>query len=414
MELLFNLFIFSLILIKLPPFYFTPIQSTFLVSHTLAKVIIFIVFFLINILETKKIKQIFVNKSTLLILLATYFVSQSISIIKAQDIMFFLKSYQNVISGVMIFYLSFYFIKSLPDRILKLNKIICYLAIFLILIEFIFIKYSLSFTDLFKNIIQKEVIASYINDIDRGRSSIGLNLEMFFPFLISSPFALVGISFLSVISNFRTRLVCLFFTIISTLILFWNQNKKNVIFKIFTFGGIIFMAVYFSTYLFKFNIYDRFLLKDNMEDISTINFRVASADRSFKLLESSPLIGIGLGNYLFTDKDISKFTSFGNPNDKYNLIYSELVRYSPHNIFLHIMAETGIFGLVSFTLLILYFIKKDWVTLNKNRDYKFSQFSKACIIGSWTIFVFMLFNPSHTIFVTGWFWTLRGFREALV
>lgn len=414
MEILFNLFLFSLILIKLPPFYFTPLQTPFLVSHTAAKVLIFLIFLFINIFNTSKLRVIFFNKTIILTLLTFYFISQSVSVIKAQDILSFLKSYQNIISNFTIFWLSYYFIKSLSGRILKLNKTIISLAIFLIIMEFIFYLFKWSFIDLSKNLIQKEVISSYINDLERGRSSIGLNLEIFFPFLIQYSYLLAGLSFLSVISNFRTRLVSLIFSSFMSLLLFWSNNKKVLIFKIILAGGGVIAAIFISTYLFNFNIYDRLLLKDKMEDVGTINFRVASADRSLKLLQSSPLIGIGLGNYLFTDKDISKYTSFGNPDDKYNLIYTELVRYSPHNIFLHTMAETGIFGLVSLSLLIFYFVKNDWMILNQSKKNKFNEFSKACIIGSWTIFVFMLFNPSHTIFVTGWFWALRGFREALI
>ncbi|MFA5770299.1 MAG: O-antigen ligase family protein [Patescibacteria group bacterium] len=414
MEILFNLFLLSLILIKLPPFYFTPFQTPFLVTHTLAKTLIFLIFLFVNIFNTSKLRTIFSNKIIILALLTFYFISQSISVIKAQDILFFLKSYQNVITNVTIFWLSFYFIKSLPGRILKLNKTIISLAVFLILFEFTFYVFNWSFIDLLKNIIQKEVIAAYINDLERGRSSIGLNLEIFFPFLIKSSYMLVALSFLSVISNFRTRLVSLFFSAFMSLILFWGKNKKILAFKVILTGLVVIItAAFISNHFFKFNIYDRLLLKDKPEDISTIRFRLESADRSFKLLLSSPIIGIGLGNYLFTDKDISKFNNFGNKENKYGLIYSELVRYSPHNIFFHIMAEVGVLGLVSFSLLIIYFIKYDWIILNQSKKNKFNEFSKACIIGSWTVFAFMLFNPSHTIFVTGWFWALRGFREAL-
>jgi len=428
MEFLFNIFLLALIFIKLPPFYFIPIPSPFFVTHTFAKVSIFLILTLIYIFDSDGIKNIFSKKSTLIKLIIFYFLSQSISVIKAGDILLFLKSYQNIISGILILILSAYFLKANIKRISKINLIIYWLGIFLIFLEFVFIFFNHFFIDLIKNTLQKEVLSAYITDFERGRSSIGLNLEIFIPFFfvfindsnkvkknVLSVLSLLSISFLSILSNFRIRAVTLAFNVFFSFVFFVKNLKKILDWKKIVLITItVISAIFISNNLFSFNIYDRLSLKDEQEDVSTIEFRINNGVRSFELFLSSPFIGIGLGNYSSSNKDLIKFNYSFSKQSKYSQDYAELVRNSPHNVFFHTLAENGLFGLISYLLLIFYFIKGDWNMITRSNKNQRTQFGKACIIGSWSIFIFMLFNPSHTIFVTGWFWALRGFREALI
>lgn len=428
MEFLFNLFLLSLILIKLPPFYFTSIPSSLFVTHTLAKGLFFFLFILINIFDFSRIKAMFKEKSILIVLLLIYFISQSVSIVKADDILLFLKSYQNIISGILIFLLGTYFLKINVKRVIKIYSVIFWLGVFLIFFELIFVFFN-NFSVIFlKTFLQNEVLSAYITDFERGRSSVGLNLEILIPFFFilinnqsrtkKNPLAflpLLGISFLSILSNFRIRVVVLIFIILSSSLFFIKNLSKVLNWKKFTIIAMtLISAVFVSNNLFSFNIYDRLSLKDKQEDVGSIQFRIDSGLRSFELFLSSPFTGIGLGNYSSSNKDLIRFNYSFSQQNKYSENYAELVRNSPHNVFFHTLAETGLFGLISYLLLIFYFIKGDWKIITGSNKDQLTQFGKACMIGSWSVFIFMLFNPSHTIFVTGWFWALRGFREALI
>lgn len=419
MEFLFVIFLSALVFIKLPPFYFIPIPSSFFVTHTLAKALIFLIFSFINIFDFSRVKEVFSKKLTLIKLVIIYFISQSVSIIKADDVLLFLKSYQNIISGILILILGFYFLQINMKRILKINLMIYRLGIFFVLLELVFVFFNHFFIDLTKNFLQNEVLSAYITDFERGRSSIGLNLETLIPFFFISTnkmsmLFMLGISFLSILSNFRIRVITLLFSVLLSIVFFVKNLTKILNWEKLTFITIVVIsALLFSNNLFSFNIYDRLSLKDKQEDVSTIEFRINSALRSLDLFVSSPITGIGLGNYSYSNKNLIRFNYSFNNQSKYSQDYAELVRNSPHNVFFHTLAETGIFGLISYLLLILYFIKGDWSMISKRINNPSIQFGKACMIGSWSIFIFMLFNPSHTIFVTGWFWALRGFREAL-
>ena len=102
------LFLFSaaIILIKLPPFYlFSQLPSTAFTSHVLAKVLLlFITFFLVKIYW----QQLTQHKVAILVVFI-FFLSQSAAVFGAQQLVFFWKQYQNVITAVLIFFSSCFF-----------------------------------------------------------------------------------------------------------------------------------------------------------------------------------------------------------------------------------------------------------------------------------------------------------------
>lgn len=71
----------------------------------------------------------------------------------------------------------------------------------------------------------------------------------------------------------------------------------------------------------------------------------------------------------------------------------ELSVKDPHNIFTSIFAESGIFGLISFCVLMFYILTKSLVIFKKGRP---DSIKKPFILSFWILFIYSLFNPSVT------------------
>ena len=167
-------------------------------------------------------------------------------------------------------------------------------------------------------------------------------------------------------------------------------------------------SIFLSSAVYSFNILDRFALKNESEDVGTLTFRINAGKKSIELFKSSPLFGVGLGNYGNYSEERTQF-EFHLLNQRNRLTYQELGSYSPHNVLFSVLAESGVFGITTFLILLAYFFFRDISYINK--EYGIS-FPMVYIVSFWTMFVFMLFNPSHSIFVVGWFWLIRGVIEA--
>jgi O-antigen ligase len=168
------------------------------------------------------------------------------------------------------------------------------------------------------------------------------------------------------------------------------------------------IAIILSSAVYSFNILDRFALKDESEDVGSLAFRINAAEKSIELFKSSPLFGVGLGNFGNYSEGRIAF-EIHLLNEQNRITYQELGAYSPHNVIFSILAEAGAFGITTFLALLAYFFYRDISYISKKKEMSFPM---VYIVSFWTMFVFMLFNPSHSIFVVGWFWLLRGAIEA--
>src|SRR3989338_6167815 len=100
----------SIFLIRLPPFYFFPIQSFLFLSHTLARLLILVLFsWIFLLLIYKKEKKQFPKIMQLLMIF--WFVSQSISIVAANNIGAFLDGYKDIVFALLIFISTFFIVK---------------------------------------------------------------------------------------------------------------------------------------------------------------------------------------------------------------------------------------------------------------------------------------------------------------
>lgn len=433
---LFYFFLVAVFLIKVPPFYYLPIHNRIYSSHTLAKIIIGFIFLILFLINYQGIVNL-INKKRNIFIILFFFISQSLSIISALDVILFWKSYHNLIFSLFIFLLSFLLVKLTRTRktIKMLELFFIFNGLVLVFLELVLLIIPKPTLNFFSRFIQKEILDAYIVNFNRGRTSLESNVELFLPIFLSSAlfyknqnpnksifFFLISlmIFFLSIISNFRTRVVVSFFSILMVLIIFYFKKiKENSRFELrsYAFNLLVIILIFFiigrltlnlSTNLFSFNVVDRLIFENETRDSSSTNYRIISIDKSLEIFRTFPLIGIGLGNFIYFNSSSTgiKYSLIASESEKR---YYERVFESPHNIFAQILAETGIMGIFSFLLLIFYFIVKDYrLFFHSKRKYIYGY-----IIASWEVFIFALFNPASTIFVIGWFWFLRGIIENL-
>jgi O-antigen ligase len=415
--LIFIFLLFSISLIKLPSIYLLFfLKNKLFTTFTLSKFFIFLTFLLTLFLKSRK-KQLnifFKQKKIFFGIFLIYIFTSSFSVIKAIDVISFVKSYHSLILGIFLFLTTSIILFKNKKFLSVVEKFIYLLGFIIISLELIFYLLPQSFIFYFKDIIQKELMDSYLFNIDRGRFTLELNPEYFLPFFMFSSlilktkksklFLLISflIIFLSFVSNFRTRFLMSILVILSYLIYF--RKKLSISNKIFILPLILIIFL-FSIFLnrsnLKITILDRVINNNEILDGQN-SYRLSSLKNTLEIFINSPFLGVGLGNfYLYND--------YAN-NYKYSLVkkdyvisYNELVRYSPHNIFLEVLSQTGILSFLSFTLVIIIFLFQDYKVL-KTRSYRYFPF----IVSSWVCFFYLLFNPSYSLFSTSWFWFMRG------
>ncbi len=430
---LIYIFLVTLFIIKLVPFYYFPIPSRLFSSHTLAKFMLGVIFLTILITNFKKLAGLIKKYNIVFGLILLFFLGQSFSVISASDVILFWRGYHNIIAALMIFVITFYLLMIRRGNSRLVSRFIIISGIILVFLELIYVLFANQLIPILKTVVQKEAAEAYLTNMDRGRYSLDMNIELFVPVFIvlimnikKIPnkfhyliYAIVAmLVFITFRSNYRTRVVDLLFSILAiTSIIIYKKRKRLGLLKLdiktlatasFFILGIL-VSIISSNFLFGFNIFDRFALQHEQEDVATLEFRKSAAEKSVELYASSPLFGVGLGNYaLFSERTLAQF-SFYLIGEKSRLTYAQLGEYSPHNVLFRTLSETGALGIITYLILLTFFATSDYRYIRKTKK---TLFLDAYIVSFWTIFVFMLFNPSYSIYMMGWFWFIRAIIEA--
>jgi len=401
------LFLICLFLIKVPPFYiFPPIKNGFLTTHTFARLIIVILF----------LKQIFINKKSffykrkpVIIFFLIYFGFVSLSIISTVNIKDYLLRYKDIVFPGLFMFLTLLF-KNKKNAIIK---IFFYAAIVNFCYQMLIFINPGAFTSFASFFVYSNHLELVLINIGRARIFIETYDEIVIPFvffyLIKSKndrekvflyLILIFISLPSFLSNFRSRILMLFFSFIAS---FFFLTKKKFSQKFLIFIFLIFIG-YFSyvilNYNFNFSFIDRFALTDKREDVNTIRYRWNNIIMSEEMAQSQPLFGVGLGNYYDNlPPEKKNFLSLSNWQNK----EAQIASTNPHNIFAQILSELGFLSLLFYLIMISYFAISDIkILLTQNN------FTKAIIISFWSLFIFSLFNPTTTLTYNSLFWILRA------
>lgn len=408
---LLNLFLINLFLVKLPPFYFLPfLHSSFFTSHSIARLLTLIIFyFSFYELKRKSLFQLIKEKSTIVFFLI-YFLFSTLSIIPAINIQSFFLRYKDIVfSGLFLFII--YRFPNQDKKIIKVLILSTIINFFYQIFMFISPQSFTSFANIF--IYEKHLDLVSIN-LNRSRIFIETYDEtiiplvfLYFNFYKKSAvnlfiyLLLFLISFPALLSNFRSRIVMLFF---SFFISFFFLTKKIVREK-FVPLTILIISIIISylilQYYFNFSFVDRFALKSEKEDVKTIIFRLKTMIWSEDIAQSSPFLGVGLGNYYDNIPPQKKYrlSPFNWENKE-----SEIASSNPHNIFALLISETGYPSFLFYLIMICYFAIGDFLILSKKKDKK----SIAYIISFWTLFIYALVNPTTTYTYNLLFWMFRA------
>ncbi len=104
-----------------------------------------------------------------------------------------------------------------------------------------------------------------------------------------------------------------------------------------------------------------------------------------KIFQDNKLTGVGLKNFRVLSCDEEKYKI-------QNLLYDSSCTTHPHNIYMEILSELGILGMIVFIYLILILIKKYFETVKKSNEIKILMFS------SLILFTFIPILPSGSLF----------------
>jgi hypothetical protein len=410
----------SLTLIKIFPIYLGSSGSKLFSTHVASKLLIIVLFFY-NIIRQvffstkspQKVEKIFI------IPLLIYLCTATASILAAVDIELYLRQLQNVVINCMLFYIGFSLF-SYKNWQATLLRYLVGVGLFCFVFDVVFLILGTDFIKQIKDVIQIEILALFTHNANMGRYNSYLVLDSFIPifFLVFShsykkkSSALIFIImitttvFISYSTLFRTRLIQGLFALFASFFVFFKEKWRSIVFPFFI-VPIIFFGLYFTTKIVSpssMTVVERFLLTNRGEDVDTIQYRYISLQRAFDMLHISPFVGIGLGNY---KSYMNRLPGYNIP-DKLTKIHYEETLNNPHSMFIEVLGETGIFGLIGFVGLLCYFIYIDLQLILRDQQ----KYISSIIILTWTIFLYGIFNPFNTVYIAGWFWFMRGYIQA--
>lgn len=409
----FLLFIFSMATIKVYPMALFLNQNPLFSTHNLAKILLLAVFFTC-FLRNKRLLIQSLKKNSMSYILAFYILAQSISIFRSTDIFLFLKSFSSILCFAAIYVLSNYLFSYTKLRWIITSSIII-LGMFFALGEFFFQVYFYWLLPIIEPLLERRIFEALLYNMAQGKITLAIGSEIFLPFLITSFLVLTRkkiikmliaicvllLIYTSVFSNFRIRFLEVFFALIGMATL--KKTSKLLIVGVFL---VSLTAVVASNFFFSFNVIDRFLLKSDLFDKSSVDGRIYRIQQAVTIFQQSPIVGVGLGNYpLYINTGFVK--ELGLPSGIEELASASLAM--PHNIFLQQLAETGILGLLMLFVLLFHFAKQDYFVIKKSSE----TFASAFIVASWMMILWAFFNPADTLFTFGWFWLFRGILASM-
>lgn len=355
-----------------------------------------------------KEKPLRLGKTSILILL--YFAGQSLSIIHASNIQAFFIMYKDLIFGIFIYFLG----TNLLDTKRKVNAAIQLLVI-TIGINLLYQLFLYLQPDLFDSIIKPLLYEKYLTVLEVNEAREKYFIEILdltlMPILIYLLFSkkvlqkaiiitmLLISTILALLSNFRTHLLLVMGSFLLSIPFIIKSKIFRIlsIISVFIFIFTIYSALYNRV---SYTTLDRFLLA-NTEEVKTLTSRLTMWKEAYKMGLSSPITGIGLGNFydLYPYKSPIRASLFDYKNELEKITITD-----PHNIIIATFAQTGAVGTLTFLTMIAFFLHKDHKRLRNTDDDK----PKFTIFSFWLLFAHSLLNPGNTFIYFSLFWYLRA------
>lgn len=382
----------ALFLFRIPNFYIIPlIHNSFLTTQGIGRIIL--LFFILSVLYFKRRKVIIVlNAENILIL--SLLIVQTFSILAAINIPAFLMRYKDIIISVMLFFA----IKIIKINLRVIVKIIIITTIINSLYAILVIYFPITH-QFFSVMTYDRYFNLVLSDIERGRYYATSYDEVVIPLLLNEGklFLAAIVSAITLVANFRTKILALFFVFISYILSVRDERITKHKIKITI--AIILVGLLSATFsISRENYLERLNIGDS-EQVQTITSRNEQVAFGFDL-GRMPL-GVGLGNYYDYIPTQDKKNIFSAKNEQVRM---REVHDSIHNNFASVLAESGYIAFIIYTALILNFLRHDYFfLLQRGAGNK-----RLFILMFWGIFIYGFLNPGVALSYQFQYWFYRG------
>lgn len=406
------IFLFAIFVVLLPPIRFPFFGPDWLNTNLFARALILFVFLYVLAKGLIAGEKWFPKRNYHIDIILLFFIVQSLSIISAINGFAFLKLYEKLVFGFMIFVIAIGLTKRNKSDFFEKVILVYFLAgvvkLFLEGLLLIAPDLLISFADIF---FKSGVALSIKANLARNRTYIDLFSEASLPIFLYYFYRFyrkkrvrvmksVGIIFgvllglVSFLSNWRGRVLVYAGMLISSFALFRKYWFKK--FKFLLLGGLVLFSSLFildqGIVASKgFSVVDRLMNKDVFEDQMTIEWRVEVFKESVEMGFSSPF-GIGLRNFYDWTyfKSKAKFLS-----TDFELLTKEAVVDGPHNIVAQFLAETGYIGLLIFLLMLAAFASRDLKIIRNKQELWLEK--TTIILTFWGFILATVFYPATSL-----------------
>ncbi|PJA53576.1 hypothetical protein CO007_00065 [Candidatus Roizmanbacteria bacterium CG_4_8_14_3_um_filter_36_10] len=408
-SLFFNLFLIALFLFRIPSFYLAPTStSSFLTSQALARILFIGIFLYLLARNYFQNKQIFFKKGKkfLINIIIAQFIIQSMTIFIAVNFYSFWTRYKDIILGIASLFI-FYFYQHKTKKIIKVILFGTFVNVAYQSLIFFAPSFYTAYLGplIYKN--QSELV---LLNLARSRIYIDAYDEIFIPFILLISFSqklskkilsylfFLIICFFSFISNWRTRIVMLIFSSMSSFYIYRRYIKSKIVLFLASLLIISFLINIISVNILGHSFVDRFISNGEL-DVTSIESRFNQINNGIDI-GSVTILGVGLGNYYDNLPNHQKnFTSINQLASQQAKIATEYI----HNNLSLVIAESGYFSFLLFIIILFLFIRSDILILKHGYLY-----NKGLVIAFWTLFIYGFFNPPIPGSYQVLFWGIRG------
>lgn len=192
---------------------------------------------------------------------------------------------------------------------------------------------------------------------------------------------------------------------IQLVILLFVMPKRVALFLLITLIPIIYLGLVTTQKYFGFNLEERFLRPKVERDLETVTMRFTYWETALYNFKNAPLFGTGPNTY----NEVSTFPirRYWDPGTlQYSARADEGIGI--HNIFIERLADTGLFGFATFMLLLLYFLRFDFLKLINKKTAQERGIYVLFALSSWSWILYGVTDNGYGAqgFVT--FFFLRG------
>lgn len=398
----------SVFLIQLPPFDAVITRNQLFNSHSIAR-------YLMLVLLGKLVWDVYRGKKLALrmpfaLVIFTFFLTQSLSIIDAVNIGEFLRRYKTVSFGIVAFFVGINELDT-EEKAIALFRVFAGAAIANICIEAVIYFQTPLVFPAFKYLVNGQYLTDLELNMFRERYFIDVYDAALIPVLmylflrskhvagrILFFIAPLLVAVFSLLSNFRAQFLISIVSTFTTGILLMRKQRRTIFFIVLL--AVIFFVVH--GLMIRSTGYDSLdrLIAPESEDFGTIHDRMYYWKESLEIGSAYPVFGVGLGNFFehIVGKETLRDSLFDPKNDLFKITWVH-----PHNVFFGLFAETGFLGLASFLFLLSRFLRED-----ADVFFSTSLSAKAVAVSFWSLFLFSLVNPATTLDYTVLFWILRA------